>query len=192
MNFQSTKTIELSGFSITIHSITEALRFEIRQAIAEYESAIYELQFQYEELLDSLKAKYSGPGNEFDQMSFSELSARERFDLNEFSRKMDQIRNDKIDPELVRRCLIAVLGVEVDGQPLSAADVRMGPPEVYEAVVREVRKSLGLTPAEVQNLESPSTSGAPVDGQTLLTIAPLAEGAEASPSGTAPSTIPIR
>lgn len=192
MNFQSTKIIILEQFSIVIFSITEELRFSIREEVNEHELAILELQCQYDERMDALRKKYAAEGIQVEELKVKDLEPRELFELEKLTRRMDQIRVDKIDPVLVKRCLAEIGGVMVNGEPLKAADVRKGPAEVYSAVVREVRKHLGLTPAEVENLESPSTSGAPVDGQTLLTIAPPAVAEGTSLSETAPSIIPSK
>jgi hypothetical protein len=82
---------------------------------------------------------------------------------------------NEVNPALVRWGLAKIAGLQIDGRD---ADVDLlineGPELLVHEIASEITTAMQLSPLEAENFESPSTSGAPADGQTSGSNAPIA------------------
>jgi hypothetical protein len=84
-----------------------------------------------------------------------------------------QIVLDEINPALVRWGLAKITGFEIDGrQPDTESLISEGPELLIHEIASEITSVMQLSPLEAENFVSPSTSGAPADGQSSASSAP--------------------
>ncbi len=172
MDIQLTKTVPLKTFPgavITIAVWMEEHRAAHQLKAAEAMDRHRDLQAQNEELIEPLEESLGKPGSE---IKISELNPSQRAALDKLRRRV-QLVEAEIDHAYVEVGLRGLDGVTILGRKANELDVtaRRVPPAMYQEILKAVRREAGLEPLEVENLESPSTSGAQVDGKTSDTNA---------------------
>lgn len=109
--------------------------------------------------------------------------------LLELSAAITKIDRKELTPAAVEFALVSIAGLEIDD---AAATLEMllecGPDELYREIAEAVAHELGLLPEERENLQSPSTSGAAVDGGTIAGTAGDAGTPATTISADAPSS----
>jgi len=108
----------------------------------------------------------------------SETEALERFPMGsvdfpddklrrwaELSAAIRRIEKRELEPAAMRVVVVSIEGLEIDGQPAGIEELlEDGPDQLRGEIAREVKRELGLLAEEAENLSSPSTSAAAVDG----------------------------
>lgn len=83
----------------------------------------------------------------------------------ELKHQIQEISRRELGPAYLRGVVARIENLEIDGQAAGVEELLAdGPDELREEVLAEVKRELGLLPAEAENLSSPSTSAAAVDG----------------------------
>jgi hypothetical protein len=192
MNFESrvTRQSKLPGVSFTVNKLTEGVRVALRLRLAEALARLRDIEAEREEFFDSLaKAK----GKPVEEIRVRELTHRERRTLQNFIDRAELINESDVYPAYFDAGFIAVDGIEIDGKKPDAETLRKsGPPALYREILAEILAGAGITDEESENLRSPSTSGAEVDGTSPSTDAPSVSGAEATFPATVEGTSPTR
>jgi len=159
ITFKPFKTFEskvYEGVKFTLRIFTEAMRNGINLSQAE---AMADLR-RCQTLVTSVDTQNATA----DQLS----------ELFIASDRITGIRMNSIDPAYFRSCFKSIEGFSIEGvdRPLTADDIiDHAPIELYNEIMREIRKETGLDAGEAQNFESPSTSTAAAEGQTNDTTA---------------------
>jgi hypothetical protein len=95
--------------------------------------------------------------------------------IAELEVKNSDIVLNEINPALVRWGLAKISGFQIDGrEPNAELLLSDGPELLVHEIASEITSVMQLSPLEAENFESPSTSGAPADGQTSDSSAPIA------------------
>jgi hypothetical protein len=85
--------------------------------------------------------------------------------LMEFSERMGKVDREELTPSAIEFALVGIENLTIDGEPATLPKLReCGPDELYEEIAQAVAREMGLLPEERENLVSPSTSAAAVDG----------------------------
>ncbi|MFN3323416.1 MAG: hypothetical protein ACK5AZ_07970 [Bryobacteraceae bacterium] len=193
MNFESktTQQSKLEGFqgvSFTVNKLTEGVRIQLRLKLADALARLRDIEAEREEFFESLA---QGKGKPFEEIRVSELTAKERRVLDGFNDRIDIINETEVNPAYFQAGFVSVEGLEIDGTKPDAETLRKaGPPALYREILAAIFSNGGLTAEEKENLESPSTSGAAVDGQTSSTNAPSAESTASMSDATVESISP--
>ncbi len=93
----------------------------------------------------------------------------------ELLNRIRAIDSQELGPAMMRFCLVRIENLEItypdsNGQEVTCAAtldllIEHGPDELYDEIFAAISSECGLLPAEVENLSSPSTSAAAVDGK---------------------------
>jgi hypothetical protein len=84
---------------------------------------------------------------------------------------------------------VAIAGLTIGGETPDSTRLRdEGPPDLVAEILGKIREGFGLTTEQKENLESPTTSAAPVDGQTRGTSAAPVRGRHSTRTATADDT----
>jgi len=188
MNFESTvtKQSKLAGVSFTVRKLTEGVRIRLRLDLADALARLRDIEAERQEFFEGLA---SAKGKAVDEITLAELTAKERRALDGFTDRIELINEAEVNPAYFRAGFVAVEGLEIDGRvPDAEMLMQSGPPELYREILAEIFKHAGLTAEERENLRSPSTSGAEVDGQTSSSNAQSASGTDSTQGETAEST----
>lgn len=99
--------------------------------------------------------------------------------------KRFMLDRNKFRPAIINWGLSKITGVEIDGKPVDhpQALIDGGPEDLVDEISDAIMASMRLTEEERKNSASPTTSGAPVDGEKKSSGAASANGAG--------STIPV-
>jgi hypothetical protein len=200
MDFSKTYKLESKaypGVVVTLGRLGPKLRAAIELKLAEPRAREREVAMRRDFAEESLKALLARSAKDPDgKVIESELSV-------DVLKVADELLGLKAELENIQRALIhpayvqaAVKGFNAEltyeGQ-VATADLlcEYGPDDLFSEVVRAVHRNGYLSQEQVENLSSPTTSVAAVDGVTETTSATIAESAPAYPSsGAASSTIP--
>jgi hypothetical protein len=180
MNFESrvTRQSKLPGVAFTVNKLTEGVRVALRLRLADALAQLRDIETEREEFFDSLA---QAKGKPVEDILMRELTHRERRALQGFIDRAELINESEVYPAYFDAGFVAVDGIEIDGKKPDAETLRKsGPPALYREILAEILASAGITDEESENLGSPSTSGAEVDGKGPSTDAPSASGAEAT------------
>jgi hypothetical protein len=147
----------MPGIKFRLKRITEPLRQEFRQEIANFNDQLEELG-EEATVLETPEQK-KDPEN------------RKR--LRFLNREYNQIIDQKINPAWIKSFLVDVSGLTVGGDELTTPDqiINQAPQALYAEILSQIKERAALGGAEVKNSESASTSSAPVDGPTASTTA---------------------
>ncbi len=181
ISHNSTKTIE--------SKVLPGVRFVIRKMTKRRADALGELQATFRERLRALYEEYMPLDKE-------RTEAKENFPAEKLKRwaellgQVTKIEQNEMSPVAMRFCLVRIEDLEITYPGTDGGDVT-GPatldlimehgagPEgnedgLYQEILHEIHRECGLLPEEAENLDSPSTSAAAVDGKPVN-----AESAEA-------------
>lgn len=191
MNFESTITAAskvLDGVTFTFAKLTEGVRTAIRLKLADALARSRDIEAEREEFFAALE---QSKGKPFDEITMGELTARERATLQTFNDRIELVNDSEVNPAYFDACFVSVEGIEINGKNPDAATLRKsGPRELYREILAAIMTEAGLTPEQRENLKSPSTSGAVVDGKTSGINAPGASETDSTSPATAESTSP--
>lgn len=127
-----------------------------------------------DKLIDGgMNPKYAAAQVPIGKIDFAEEKFMRRIELRA---QIDKIDVNELAPSAVRYCLVRIEGLDITYPDAEGIDViapasldlimQHGPDELYAEILHEVIRECGLLPDEVENLESPSTSAAAVDGSS--------------------------
>jgi hypothetical protein len=183
MTHVSTKTIESQSLP--------GVRFVIRKMTKRRADALAEKQVGFREKLRPLY-------EEFTPLDTERVDAKDAFPADKLKRWADllgqisRIDQNEMAPVAARFCLVRIEDLEItfpdaEGDDCTAPaslDLVMehGPDELYREILHEIKRECGLLPEEAEDLKSPSTLAAAVDGSpdsaapagTPAAITPLA------------------
>ena len=120
--------------------------------------------------------------------------------IGDITREITNITDKDIDIQYLIASFLKMEGIKItdengtqygspDKKPITAKVLfESGPEDLCKEVVANIKMLAGLTDSVKENLELRSISGAPVDSQTLSTIAPDANGNADSNTATAINT----
>lgn len=165
MIHNSTRTVDSKAFP--------GVRFVIRRMTKRRADQLDEKQAAFREKLRPLY-------EEFSPLDTERVEAKENFPAEKLKRwaeifgQISKIDSQEMSPIAARFCLVRIESLEItfpgeDGSDKTAPatlDLVMehGPDEVYQEILHEIKRECGLLPEEAENLNSPSTSAAAVDG----------------------------
>jgi len=178
VNYSSiiTRKSELPGFegvSFRFRRLTEGVRLRIRLALADTLAKLREIEAEREELFDRIAARLNRP---VEEITLGELTSQERAALQTLTDRIELINEAEVKPAYVDACLVAVEGIEINGQAVTAASLREeGPPELYREIAAAIMAEAGLTEEERGNSSWPSTSREVEGGVTSGIGAPDAD-----------------
>lgn len=222
MDYVSTKTIEskaVPGVSFVIKKMTarrrDALR-DLQEPFMERMRPIREqrqpLHDEYVAAIDQAKAAVKPERDKLVAEGLTRAEAEEKVPLGkidfpndrfqEWAKLTEEIRRidtSEMTPAAVRYCLQSITGLTVDGEPATLDLIlENGPDELYNEIAHEVARELGVLPEEAENLSSPSTSAAAVDGtqepgSAALVVMPgmITAGPAGSSTGLESAIVPI-
>lgn len=103
--------------------------------------------------------------------------------IADINREIEVITASDVDPIYLRHGLTSITGLELEG--IDKVDWKAlyehGPEDLCQEIIRNIKTMAGLLPEVKENLESPSTSGAAVDGQMNDMNAPAASATDGMP-----------
>ncbi len=188
MEYVSTKRIESTsceGVAFTIRKMTvrrraelEEMQATIRERLRWVQSTMAPLSKEYRAAVEAAKAAVKpardklvaeGMGREdaekeipLPAVDFGEDKLKRLVEESEMARKIDR---EELTPKAVEYALVGIEGLTIDGEAATfEALLERGPDPLYEEIAQAVARELGLLPEERENLSSPSTSDAEVDG----------------------------
>jgi hypothetical protein len=153
---QRIESKDCEGVVFTIRHLTEGPRIKLSLELADQYDAVAKLRRESAEvaerirpLLDEAKAAQERDDN----AAIQEINRRpDVIAAANFQQKIASIENNQIMPVYVRALLVAVEGLEIDGQDATPElTITDGPPELYREIVEAVRKELGMSEEEQGN-----------------------------------------
>ena len=161
-NFVTTKRIESTecpGASFVIKRVTEADRTMLREQNMESSATLRELGVR----IKRLSARAARFGDEIAEKKKPDMEAvyDNEKELASILDETDSIVIAKLRPQWIEMFLVAIEGLEIDGTPVTKADVAKGPPELFNEIIGAIRAELGVGETELKNLLPPSTSEEP-------------------------------
>lgn len=178
--FAVRKTIQSTlypGVTFVVRTMTEGVRNNLRSKLSVPLAKMREIQAK----LESFDLPRNADGSVDNNGHVDASVIAEALNLHD---QLGLIKANEINPSYVKVGFVLITGIQMD--PGTAEDVVMVSPDptnlmdtipsdLYQEIVDTIRAEAELSAAERENLESPTISGAQVDGQSLVTIAPLAE-----------------
>ena len=162
----STKTIESRAFP--------GVRFVIKRMTKRRADALDDAQAPFRERLGPLYEEFGPLDNE-------RLELKEAFPADKLKRwaellgQIAKIDQNEMAPVAARFCLVRIEDLEITYPGADGGDVTApatlelirenGPDKLYQEILHEIKRECGLLPKEAENLDSPSTSAAAVDGK---------------------------
>lgn len=192
-NFESTKLLESTtqpGVRFRVRCLTEGYRLALRRRLAAALSRIHDLDAEREDWMAQIAAEY---GTAPDQLQLGELTARERRKWLAYAEQIDLIYDTEVNPVYLEAGLAEIEGLDIDGVAIKSTSIRPAdlPAGLATEILQAVLREAGLAAGQAENLKSPTTSGAEVDGLTSGTGAPCASASDSTSSATAESTLPV-
>lgn len=186
---------EFTGVSFTIRKFSHGSRTKLRMELAEALHKIREIteRIQLEVERNGLEKPEDDPQlelpgvrvlpDEFTEApkakevrQFTPEQLRIIDKLQDYSRDIDVVNADQVDPVYLRHSLVSVDGItDENGNPFTAETLySSGPEDLCQEIVNAIKVLAGVSREEKANLELPTTSGAQVAGQMSDTNAPNA------------------
>jgi hypothetical protein len=192
MNYESTITHEshtCPGVSFTVRRFTGGLRRELRRKLEPVHAKQRAIAQRRVDWADAITAAH---GVEAGALMTDMLTPAEAREFDAFIREDDLVQRLEADPIAFDAGFVAVTGLTIDGLvPANSIAVReSGPPELADEILAAINREIGLTAAQIENLESPTTSAAAADGQTNGTSAAPASASDSTKAATAGDTSP--
>ncbi len=177
---RSVKSATMPGVTFVFRVMTEGVRTRLNMALADDLAKLRIVRAK----LDSLDVPRQDDGGIDESAALSPETKAEVLNIID---EIDCIRRTAIDPAYFRECFSHTSGLTIDDRtPLDADDLlENGPEALYREIVSYIRADMELTLEERANLESPTTSAAPVDGRTSSTTAAVASPADSTSHATA-------
>jgi hypothetical protein len=111
---------------------------------------------------------------------------------DQLNRVFGVLLHDEWYPAWIRWAFHSIENFEIDDKPATLETLLdQGPTDLLEEIFLAVLKESGISTVEKENLDSPTTSAAPVAGKTNSTTADDATPPAGGESETAPSFIPV-
>jgi len=153
-------SIALPGVTFTYRKMTEGLRIQMRVDLAEALHEARGLQGQLESL-------QSEEGEEVDE-SIEALTAA--LQVND---TLQVLQANRVDPHYLHTCFVSVNGLQIDDVTEfdSYTLLALAPELLTREIIDAIKKESALNYGEQEDLSSPTTSAAEVDGVTSDTIA---------------------
>lgn len=174
MKIEPTRRIEsklFPGVSFAIDTWLERHRLEY-YVLAESELDAYrDMQTERETITDSICERVGKPLGE---ILNRDATPQERGSLQKLDRRITLYGERVLDAIYLKIGLDSITGLTLGDETLSAEDHGRFPALLRYEIVRAIKREAGLEVVETENFELPTTSGAPADGQTNDTTAPLA------------------
>lgn len=191
-NFESTKLLESTthpGVRFRVRCLTEGYRLALRRHLAAALARIHDLDAEREDWVAEIAAERGTPP---DQLQLGELTARQRRKWGAYAEQIDLIYDTEVNPAYLEAGLAEIEGIEIDGIALKSAAIRAAdlPAGLAAEILKAVLREAGLAAGQIENLRSPTTSGAEVDGPTSGTGAPSVSASDSTSSATAVSISP--
>lgn len=192
----SSKTPGFEEVRYTIKRFTHGRRARLRLQLSGSLDKIRDLTNELDDISTKLKAMQKSetvtlgfengePATELDVVSLPEeeknTSIRELLDVAiRVSSQIDTITMNEVDPAYLRIGLVKIEGIKINGaEPTADLMYEDGPEDLCKEIIFAIKKEAGVEEEVKESLESPSTSGAVVDGGKNSMTAPLA-GSEVS------------
>lgn len=189
MDFKSTRTVEsvsIPGVKFVVRVMSEGVRVALRLKMASELATMREISLERDEWLEEIQQEKDKP---FDKIRIGDLTRRERARLDGFNERIAALNEAVIDPQYFSAGLVSVEGITIDGSAPNAENLReLGPPSLYREILAAIRQESGLSAEELENLGSPSISGAVVEAETSATTADSAGANDGTPAGPVAST----
>ncbi|GAC1496116.1 MAG: hypothetical protein NVS1B6_00940 [Steroidobacteraceae bacterium] len=214
MNYLSTETFEsklpaFTGVRYELRRWSTARRAQYNRAMAEALSRLREANDEYEQLqaqqaeatarakIEPCQCKHPpAPDPSHDAETGRCLTSgcvcrKPDTPITDTNRMTDllvtmlRIKFEDLQPTAIRWGLVQITGLDIDGQPATPESLLAdGPDDLATEIADALDLLLRLSPEQQKNSESPTTSGAPVDGATKTSGAPDASR-ESSTAGAA-------
>lgn len=193
MNYISTITKDsaaLPGVRFTIREISEGQRRRLRRELAPAFARIADIETERAEFYERIAERTGKPVAE---ITLDELTPRERREFDSLNEQIDFENDTAVNPVYFKAAFLGVKGLSIEGKPADDIDaeglIECGPPALVREITVAILRGAELDDAEKANLSSPSTSTAPVEGQTSGTNAGSASGAAGSVTATADASL---
>lgn len=176
MNYSSTistESLAMPGVTYAIRKMSEGIRIGLRRSLSDHFHELRAIEAEEQGFLANLGKKYEKPAGE---ILISELSPEERQDLDTYADRKDEIQDVRINPAYLKASFVSVEGLKIDGKtPDADLLLASGPPDLVKEILRSIFENSGLSGAQKENLELPTTSSAEAGGQTSGSNAGSAE-----------------
>ncbi|WP_321471155.1 hypothetical protein [uncultured Paludibaculum sp.] len=173
------------GVQFVLRKMSEARRAEFRKQTVEVQSRLRNMNRDAARLVEELKTNAAD----------LDITAR----VEAVTEAITGLVSGELNPAYVRWGLKGITGLvlENDGEdgeskPLCTADelIDDGPPELFAEICGAIQAAATMTEAELKNFALPSTSGAPMAGNALISSAANANSADGSVQKTASDISP--
>jgi hypothetical protein len=185
-NYESRTRVQSTacpGVTIVLNKITEGRRMELRKALFASSRRVRKLLADMEPIRDRIRTLVADKQAEL-------ITHEDLTQISSIREEMDEINDLDVYPQWIKMGVYSVEGLEIDGVPAKAEDIPNGPPELYQEVLTEIQKVMGLSEEEIKNLRSLFISNKSADGATNATTVESAESTDSIAPATAPSSTP--
>ena len=186
MNYEPTITHESAacpGVTFTVKRFSVGMRTALRKRLEPIFSKLRAIARERADWLDDVCAR---TGIDSAEMTVDKLSSSDMAKFETFVEQEDYLQVIELDPAHFDAGFVSIEGLTIAGETPSAARLRdEGPPDLVGEILLKIRAGFGLTAEQKANLESPTTSAAPADGQTNDTNAATASANASTPPETA-------
>lgn len=176
------RRIKLHGATASIVSKQDAInreRWPIREELQKAEDAAKLLpctcaheQEEGKDSHDETSQRCQKEGCECRKADFDPDKVQRLIELNN---KFLELEYYEMFPAYIRWGVQDIQGLEIDGVPATIDSfLESGNEAMFREVVDEIVRLKDMSPTEQLSFKSPTTSGAPVDGQNLSSSAPIA------------------
>lgn len=157
-NYESTRTVKseiFEGVTIYLRKMTEGRRTNLRKQLAEPNRRIREILKEQDAIMATEEQARTAEQN------------TKWLDLND---EYDNVHAELIDPVWINWGVKQIEGLQVDGNPLTIAEMSEWPSVFFKEVMDAVKAEAELNGSERKNSESPTTSGEVAGQSQKLTI----------------------
>lgn len=189
MNYDPTVTHESAtcpGVTFTVRRFSVGMRVALRKRLDPTFAKSRAIARERGDWVDDVAHRL---GLEATELTVDKLSRDDQARFGEFLAREDYLQATEVDLAHFDAGFVAIDGLTIAGTDPDAKTLRdEGPPDLVAEILAKIREGIGLTAEQKQNLESPTTSAAPADGQTPDTSAATASERNYTISVTADDT----
>ncbi len=194
MNYESTVTCQsktFPGVTFVVRRFTAGMRARLRQSLANVLRIHRENARKRETWLNQICDEKGIDRADRGSVQIEHLGEDRQAQFEELLAQDDLLTDTEWKPRHFDAGFVSIDGITIDGQQPNGQLLRdSGPQALYAEILDEIYRQIGLSGAEAENLGSPTTSGAGVDGKVSATTAPPASETGSTAPETAGSITP--